>query len=382
MLMADIVTLIIFFIGIYYLGIALFAFFPAVKTRKSTKQNTFAVIIPAHNEENVIRDLLISIKNANYPRKNISTFVIADGCTDKTADIAKQMGATVIEKENALGKGDALKTAFSSSEFLKHSFDCVAVFDADNIVDSNFFTEMNDLINSGFSVVQGYVDSKNPNASWVSTAHSMWYFITNRIFQTGRSRLNMGAKLNGTGFVVKTDILKKIPWDTVTLSEDAEYTCTLALSQIKVHYAECAVVYDEKPVDFKTSVSQRKRWAQGMRDVQGEYTLKLLFKGYINALLGLWNDTLSVIIPFLMLVLTIFNIGIWGNFVCKITVYLYIVLWFALCLLAIIYDKKADRKIILNLFSLILYIASWLPIGISGLFEKGKISWKHTKHGM
>ncbi len=382
MLIADIVTLIIFFIGIYYLGIALFAFFPAGKRRKSTKQNTFAVIIPAHNEEKVIKDLLSSIESVTYPKKNISVFVVADGCTDKTAEIAKQMDATVIEKEEATSKGDALKAAFSSNEFLSGNFDCVAVFDADNIVSNNFFAEVNDFINSGAQAVQGYVDSKNPNASWVSNAHSIWYFITNRIFQTGRSRLNMGAKLNGTGFVMTTDILKKFPWDTVTLSEDAEYTCTLALSHIKVHYAECAVVYDEKPVDFKTSVSQRKRWAQGMRDVQGEYTLKLLFKGHINALLGLWSDTLSVIIPFLMGALSIFDIGIWGSTAGRISVYLYIIFWVALSLLALIYDKKTDKKIILSLFGLFIYIISWIPVGLSGLFNNGKSAWRHTKHGV
>ena len=62
------------------------------------KNNKFMAIVPAHNEENVIGNLVESLKNQTYPSDLVDIYVIADNCTDKTAEIAKKLGAIVLER--------------------------------------------------------------------------------------------------------------------------------------------------------------------------------------------------------------------------------------------------------------------------------------------
>ena len=376
----NILELVLFITGAYYTVVALFSLFSARRIPREAKPVRFAAVVPAHNEGNVLPSLISSIKAADYPQELISIFVIADGCSDNTAYTAKQMGAVVLEKPTASCKGDALRYAFN---YLQDSeFDCVAVFDADNIVDKNFFREMNEHISLGEKAVQGYIDSKNPNASWVANAHSLWYWLTNRIMQAGRSSLNLGCRIGGTGFALTKEALNSVPWKTETIAEDAEYTCSLALHGIKVSYAKQAVVFDEKPVIFAQSVLQRKRWTQGIRDVQGEYTPKLIRSGRLNGVLGLWGDFLY---PFTFVLLLLAAIcgtgGIFSSAAGKAVIWFYVATNIIIAISALIIDKKINFKTVLNTFGFVLYIISWLPVGCFGIFSRDSRMWYHTKHG-
>ena len=53
------------------------------------KNHKFMAIIPAHNEESVVANLIESLKNQNYPKELLDIYVIADNCTDRTAEVAK-----------------------------------------------------------------------------------------------------------------------------------------------------------------------------------------------------------------------------------------------------------------------------------------------------
>ncbi len=376
-LLIDILEIKLFVTGAYYLAVAFFSLFG--KKRKGEGDiYSYAVLIPAHNEEKTIEPLIRSIRNANYPQDKISIFVIADGCTDRTAEIARLSGAEVVIRKVSSDKGDALKEGFLTLQ--NKEFDCVTVFDADNLIDENFFLEMSEYFSSGAYVVQGYVDSKNPNSSWVSNAYSIWYWITNRVFQAGRERLSLGCRINGTGFALKKEVLDKVKWNTQTTAEDTEYTAVLALNDIKVNFCERAVVYDEKPDKFIPSVRQRIRWTQGICDVQGEYSFKLLKAFKINALLCLWGDLLFVMCPLMLLLSYMFNVGrIWQTTVGAITLLVFFLLYVMVIGLALFKDKKLNLKLISNIFGFILYMLSWIPIGLMGLFGKRR-GWSHTKH--
>ena len=376
----DMLCLFIFLIGSYYTVIGFFSLFGRKQNKSKPGRMRFAAVIPAHNEADVISDLILSIRRCNYPQELISIFVIADECTDSTAALSRRLGARVILRPISTCKGDALSEAFSVI-LTEASSDAVAVFDADNLVDPEFFSVMNERLASGKEAVQGYVDSKNPESSWVSYAHSVWYWITNRLMQTGRAVLGIGCTLDGTGFVLSTNLLDKVKWETATFAEDAEYTCLLAENGILVDYAEDAIVFDEKPRTLRESVRQRRRWAQGMFDVQSEYTLRLLKCGRLNALLNLWGDVLSSV-SFAVLTVSAFviNFGIWQSTVGKITLWIYILFNILITLLALVKDKKISFKIILNIFGFLIYIISWLPVSFFGIFGRRNGGWYHTKH--
>ncbi len=377
----DVFELLLFLAGAYYLVTAFFSLRSQNKPSENEDKLSFAVLIPAHNEESVIGDLISSVKNTDYPKEKIGVFVIADGCDDKTASISKNLGACVIETEYRGSKGKALSELFEYVRGGGVRFDCIAVFDADNIVSPSFFGEINERLSRGEKIVQGYTDSKNPYDSWVSNAHSLWYWITNRVSLAGRDYLNLGARLCGTGFAFKTELLEEVPFDTESVAEDCEYTAKLALNNVKVSFCERAVVYDEKPITIRQSVLQRCRWTKGITSVQGEYTFKLLKKGKINAVLGLWSDFLSIAVFLVLALSKLLGVcGLWQTAFGEIALYIYLGMSVLCVVLALVKDKKLNGKVMLNIFGFLIFIISWIPVGVFGFFGS-KDKWYHTSHG-
>ena len=128
------------------------------------KNHKFMAIIPAHNEEAVVADLIESLKKQDYPKELYDIYVIADNCTDKTAEVAKQAGAIVYQRfdETKKTKGFALNWFLKQKIEEDANYDAFCIFDADNIVDVNFLKNMNKKLCQGEDVVQGYRDIKNP----------------------------------------------------------------------------------------------------------------------------------------------------------------------------------------------------------------------------
>lgn len=92
---------------------------------------------------------------------------------------------------------------------MEKKYDSISIFDADNIVDENYLNAMNNEINKGYKVVQGYIDSKNPFDSWITCAYSISFWSISRLFQTARYNLGITCQLSGTGFIIDTELLKE-----------------------------------------------------------------------------------------------------------------------------------------------------------------------------
>ena len=150
------------------------------------KDHKFMAILPAHNEENVIGNLIESLKKQDYPADLIDIYVIADNCTDNTVKIAKEAGAIVLERKEddpkKRTKGAALQWFLKQKIEENADYDAFCVFDADNIVDKGFFTAMNKKLCQGEEVVQGYRDIKNPTDSWVSAGYAIFYWTMHRFY--------------------------------------------------------------------------------------------------------------------------------------------------------------------------------------------------------
>ena len=399
---ADIFQLCLFVIGCYYFAVGLFSLTVFEKKPKTQKTNSFALIIAAHNEETVIADLVKSLKGLSYPSDKYGIFVIADNCTDKTAEIARESGATVWERTDTQnrGKGFAMEYAFQKLFEMEDGYEYFCVFDADNLVKPDFLTHINAKLNEGYRAVQGYLDSKNPTDNWLTFSYSLWYWLNNRLSQLARGNLDLGCRLGGTGFAVEADLIKKFGWGATCLAEDTEFTLKLALSDILVGWAHKAVVYDEKPTQLGTSINQRKRWMQGLSDVATNYVNPLFKKAVgeksktaFHMLMNFWCDTLY---PFCMIffsivyVLAIFvnkgtflhtllclfwasplkmlllSVFVWGNLI--------------LILSGLYNDGRLDRNIMKNFMGFIVYILSWIPIGIMGFLKRNEKEWFHTPH--
>ncbi|ERK29708.1 glycosyltransferase family 2 protein [Clostridium intestinale] len=297
----------VFCITGYYLIIAVFGLFRKNKEKDYTANKKYALIVAAHNEEVVIGNLLDSMGKLNYPKELYDVFVIADNCTDKTAEISRAHGVKVFERNDKekRGKGYALEWMFDKIFKMKENYDAVAIFDADNLVSTEFLREINAKMNEGFKVVQGYLDSKNPEDSWIASSYSIAFWSQNRMFQLSRENLGLSNQIGGTGFAIDINILKKLGWGATCLTEDLEFSCKLILNNERVGWAHDAVIYDEKPLTLKQSWSQRKRWMQGFADVATRFFTRLVKKAIKDKDFRALDCALYVAQPFVVLLLGI-----------------------------------------------------------------------------
>lgn len=239
---------------------------------EAQRKRKFFAVVAAHNEETVIEDLLRSLQEQDYPRELYDVYFVADNCTDRTAELIRQAGFTVYERFNQQQKG---KT-WAIRDLLHHiehdlripwwkQYVGMAMFDADNVVHPRFFAEMNNHFEQHPDVkaVQGYADTKNPNDNTLTNIYAVAYWSANRFWQLPRYRRQLSAGLAGTGFVIESRTLRRIGWNPQSMVEDLEFTTQLVLEGERVHWNEWAVIYDEKPLDFRVSYRQRERWMRG-----------------------------------------------------------------------------------------------------------------------
>lgn len=263
---------------IYFGIVGIIGFRKYEKFEKTTPKNKFTAVIAARNESNVIGELIDSIKNTNYPNELLDVWVIPNNCTDNTEGVAREHGAKIYNPKGEIhSKGEALKEYF---DYILNTedYDAFCIFDADNLVDPDFFNRMNDVIESGEEIAQGYRESKNPKDSWISGSQTIFYWITNRFLNGSKRNLGMSAVLNGTGFMVKSDLLREMGFDTFTMTEDIEFSTQCILKGHRIAFVSEAKIYDEHPIDFKTSWNQRKRWSTGIIQVLYNYSDDLFKK--------------------------------------------------------------------------------------------------------
>ena len=233
------------------------------KPMLTDKKHRFIIALPANNEESVIGNLIKSLKMQDYDKSLFDIYVIADNCTDKTAEVARENGAIVYERfdETKKTKGYALNWFLDKMKDKKDDYDALLVFDADNVVDKNFLNVMNKKLCQGEVLVQGYRDIKNPTDTWVSGGYAIFYWTMNRLYHLARYNMGLSPLINGTAFMVKWDLLIDEGWNTKTLTEDIEFALINISKGVKLGWAKDAIVYDEQPLTFKQSWKQRERWS-------------------------------------------------------------------------------------------------------------------------
>ena len=246
------------------------------KPLKINKKHKFMAIIPAHNEESVISNLIESLKAQDYPKELFDIYVIADNCTDNTADVARKAGAIVYERFDSekKTKGYAMQWFLKQKIEENADYDAFCVFDADNVANQDFIKNMNKKLCQGEEVVQGYRDIKNPTDNWITAGYALFYWTMHRFYHLARYNVGLSPLLNGTGFMVKFDVIKPDGWNTQTLTEDIEFSLINMCQGRKLGWATDAIVYDEQPLGFKQSWTQRMRWSVGHIQCFKIYTKK------------------------------------------------------------------------------------------------------------
>mgnify|MGYP002799844374 FL=1 len=364
------------------------------KPLKVKKEHRFMAIIPAHNEEAVIKNLIDSLKAQNYNKDLYDIYVISDNCTDNTARVAKEAGAIVYERFDSTKKTKGYALDWFLQQKIKEDapYDAFFVFDADNIVDPNFIKNMNKHLCQGEDVVQGYRDIKNPTDSWITAGYALFYWTMHRFYHLARYNLGLSPLLNGTGFMVKFDIIKPQGWDTVTLTEDIEFSLKRIIKGKKLGWATDAIVYDEQPVGFKQSWSQRSRWTVGHMQCIKEYTKDLAIATKENKTMMNFDGLLYIVGSIPMFIITI--VLLLTNFLMyagdgmtqlelieNIIRYLVPTFLFpiATAVIAMFLDKRPIKPMLKGLACYPLFMGSWLLINFKCLFKR-ETTWEKINH--
>ena len=355
----------------------------------------FAILIAARNEELVIGPLINSLLAQDYPSDLYDIWVVPNNCTDNTALAARNFGARVLECTAPVkSKGEVLRFAYN--RLRGRRYDAWLVFDADNVVDPRFLAEMNNARMAGARAAQGYRDSKNPYDTAVSGCSSIYYWMMDRFHNGGKAGLGVSAMIGGTGFMVTQALLDRLGgWRTETISEDLEITAQAVLAGERVAYVPRAITYDEQPLTWEQSFTQRRRWSSGtlqvaqcylpaLNEAQSrrprlslfDFEATLLLPAYqLAALAGLACTALSAALGgrTLLQALLLGLAGALGNLA-----------WAALTAtvaagLVITLEGKWNRRLWKGLATYWLFLLTWLPITAFSFWKKTTV-WEEIRH--
>jgi 1,2-diacylglycerol 3-beta-glucosyltransferase len=273
-----------FLVCAYYEFLALYALL-AKKKREVIERNsasTFAIIIPAHNEEDVISRVLESSAELDYPKDSYKVFIIADNCSDRTAEVAVKNGAACLERYDKKHKGKGFALAWAFDRILPEGYDAVIVVDADCQLDTHALRVFDQHLAGGDKVLQANDVSLNPDETTMSYAVAVGNLIENELFYVPKSQLGLAVFLRGTGMVFHREVLLSYPWKAHSIVEDVEYSLNLLRDGIRITFVGDVKVKSKYPVYKDQLNTQRMRWASGTFGFGKTHALKLIWEGLVK----------------------------------------------------------------------------------------------------
>jgi len=236
------------------------------KFNPAKEYHKYGILIAARNEETVIGNLLDSINKQDYPKDKLTVFVVADNCTDDTAGVARKYGAQVYERNDPdhRTKGFALQFLFKNikKDYGIDNFEGYFIFDADNLLNRNYISKMNDAFDSGEKIITSYRNTKNFDENWIASTYALHWIRSIRANHRARSVLHLATNIQGTGFLFANEIVKN-GWNYTGLTEDRALTADAVARGYQITYQDEAEFFDEQPISLKVALRQRLRWSKG-----------------------------------------------------------------------------------------------------------------------
>lgn len=250
-----------------WLGAVLCAHIGRRRKYGQSETKSFVVVIPAHNESSSIENSVKGVSLQDYPKNLVQVYVIADNCSDDTADVARSAGANVIERQSdRKSKGFALEDCIPG--ILEESAcDAIIVMDADSVLQADAMKYFSGALDSGMNRIQGLYVGLNPDASWRTKLMEWAFSLFNGVYLSGITAMGISSHLRGNGMCFSREALLKHPWKASGLAEDLEFSWSLRHAGLHVDFHPKAVVRGEFVSSQKAAQSQRSRWEEGRQEV-------------------------------------------------------------------------------------------------------------------
>ena len=274
----DIIVLIVAAMFCFRVVYAVLGFFTTRKFKPAKQMHKYAILVAARNEESVIGNLIHSVKSQDYPSELVTIFVVADNCTDNTAEIARKSGAVCYERKDDIHrtKGYALQFLVECirKDYGIDAFEGYFIFDADNLLNKDYVKQMNNAFDAGEKIITSYRNTKNFGDNWISASYALHWMRTIRTEHRARSVLRLATRIQGTGFLFAHELIKD-GWNFTSLTEDRAFCADAVARGYTISYNDKAEFFDEQPVNIKIAMRQRIRWSKGHIQAFSETGFKL-----------------------------------------------------------------------------------------------------------
>lgn len=247
------------------------------------------VISPCHNAATSLPGLIHSVRSQTYPSTRTHILILADNCSDNSADVARKLGADVYQRHNPqrMGKGYALNELFER-RLNQEMFDGVVMLDVDARVAPDFLSRVGAYFQAGAFILQGATISKNPDDTVLTKVGDGIQGVI-RCYQKGRALLGLHPMMIGShGIALSRASLERLDWRLTTdvSGDDIELGLRAFLRDIPVRYAADLLVCNDLPGSSAAVRRQRRRWTRSTVRLSAKYFLPLLKKG----LQGSWKS--------------------------------------------------------------------------------------------
>jgi 1,2-diacylglycerol 3-beta-glucosyltransferase len=235
-----------------------------VEPSRSSPRHHLAVLVPAHDEEASIGTTIDSALTQDYPPELVTVHVVADNCTDATADVARRHGARVHERHNPAepGKGPALGWLVDRIIASGDQVDGMLVIDADTSMAPDLLAAADTALAGLGSAWQAYYTVREPEQAPAAALRHAALALRHYVRPLGRRAIGASCGLFGNGMLFRADLLEQRRF-SAHLTEDVEFQLQLLLDGQPVTFVPEMVVEAEMPTTFAASRTQNERWELG-----------------------------------------------------------------------------------------------------------------------
>ena len=238
------------------------------------------ILVPAHNEDQVIGNILEALLDVDYPKNRLLVIPINDRSTDNTANIideyAKRASSTIKPFHRLKGKAGKAAALKDATELVKTEI--LLVFDADYIPGKGLIKQLvTPFFDPEVGAMMGRVVPHNVGRNLLTRLMDLERAGGYQVDQQARMNMRLVPQYGGTVGGVRVSALKSVGgWDEDTLAEDTDVTYRLLLSGWKTVYQNRSECYEEAPETWEARKGQIMRWAKGHNYATARYTIPLL----------------------------------------------------------------------------------------------------------
>ncbi len=344
-----------------------------------------AVLMPAHNEASGITAAIRSVLDQLHPGDRL--LVVADNCTDDTANVARAAGAEVVERHDANLRGKGYALDFGVKWLEQSPPSVVIIIDADCIAQPGSLGCLaNDCVASGRPVQALYLMHAPPGSRLSVRIAEFAWLIKNKLRPLGSLALGWPCQLMGTGMAFPWAIIQRAPLATGHLVEDMKLGLDLAQAGTPPLFCPQALVTSSFPTDTEGVKSQRTRWEHGHLSVLTTVGPQMIWRALTTRNMSLFAMALDLMVPPLAaLVLTLGALVLlntaWWLTTSNVQPLVVSLIAAALVLVSVALAWFREGRHVVSLGEMLAlpwYVAAKIPVYIR-LFTKRQVEWVRTK---